>query len=98
MSTPVTNQQPSAPQNNVVVPTFLEKAGKTTKIIAAIVAAILGIGSFGIGITMTPFSPEFGAAAIATGTALFGLAGYLIYSGVSSQRTSQRTSSPVPDL
>jgi hypothetical protein len=56
MSTPVNNNQTAAAQQ-IPVPTFLEKAGRTVKIIAGIVAAILGIGCMGIGITIWPLLP-----------------------------------------
>ncbi len=66
------------------VPSFLQTAGMVTKYIAAALLSIVAIGSLGIGITMAPFSPSTGAAALALSTTLFGIAGYLIYSNVSS--------------
>jgi hypothetical protein len=77
------NVQPQplqAPQ----VPTFLQTASKATKFVAAIGFAIVGIASMAIGITMTPFVPEIGLGAIAFSTFMFGIAGYLLFDGVTT--------------
>ncbi len=84
--------QPPAPNPDSTttpeIPSFLQTAGTVTKYIAAVLLSIVGVGSLGIGITMAPFSPSAGAAAIALSTTLFGIAGYLIYSEMSSPPTS----------
>jgi hypothetical protein len=75
-----THSEPTSMQS-VQVPAFLETARKVTKIIIGIIFGIVATGSVGIGITLTPFAPEIGTGAIALGTALFAIAGYLVYSG-----------------
>jgi hypothetical protein len=82
---PITHQpsthSESTSSQSVQVPAFLETAGKATKIIAGIIFAIIAAGCTSIGITLAPFAPEIGPGAIALGTGLFAIAGYLIYSG-----------------
>jgi hypothetical protein len=87
---PITSnaQQPINSQA-LPIPPFFENAGKITKIVVGVLLGIVAIGSLGIGVTMTPFAPEIGGSALAFAAALFGAAGYLIFSGVSS---------PAPDL
>ncbi|MBS0604747.1 MAG: hypothetical protein JSS60_06895 [Verrucomicrobia bacterium] len=75
---------PSSPVQKPEVPEFLQTAGKVTKFIFAALAAIVAVGSLGVGITIAPFSPETGAGAFALSTTLFALAGFLIYSGATS--------------
>jgi len=76
----VTAGNPPAPQ----VPEFLLTAGRVTKIVAGVFATIIGVGALAIGITIAPFSPEAGGAAIAFSVSLFALAGYLIYDGAAT--------------
>ncbi len=90
MSNPIssTSSFTTPQQPTLAVPSFLETAGKTTKIIFGILASVVAVGSFGIGVTFTPFAPEIGAGALALSTALFGIAGFLIYSALSSRNIS----------
>lgn len=94
MSNPISSTTPSAPApqpQSPPVPAFLETAGKTTQIIIGILAGIAAVGSFGIGVTFTPFAPEVGAGALALATALFGVAGFLIYSALNSRNISSQS-------
>ncbi len=91
MSNPVSTTSSSAPASqpqSLPVPAFFETAGKTTQIIVGVLAGIVAVGSFGIGVTFTPFAPEIGTGALALATALFGAAAFLIYSALSSRNIS----------
>lgn len=91
MSNPISSTSSSTPisqPQSSPVPAFLQTAGKTTQIIIGVLAGIVAVGSFGIGVTFTPFAPEIGAAALALSTALFGVAGFLIYSALNSRNIS----------
>lgn len=85
MSSAVSTNSQTVPLQPLVapqVPTFLQTASKATKIAAAVGFFLAGVGSLAIGITLTPFMPEFGIAAIAFSTFMFGTAGYLSFDGV----------------
>ncbi len=86
MSQPIPNadSQRSLPPKTPQVPEFLRSAGIVTKVFFAGLAAVGGIGFLCVGITFTPFSPEFGLGAFGLSTFLFGIAGFLLFNGLTT--------------